>query len=144
LFLIPAMSLAGVPPLSGFWAKFVLIQATVQDGAFIIAAIALMVGLLTLYSMVKIWNEAFWKAPPDAARSAGVIGHRIPVSRRWGTLLPMVSLAAITLSIGFFPEPFLGYSVRAAEQLLNPNAYTNAVLGDTTFTALPEIEERMR
>ena len=30
LFLIPALSLAGIPPLSGFWAKLVLIRASLE------------------------------------------------------------------------------------------------------------------
>src|SRR5690606_32542691 len=67
LFLIPAMSLAGVPPLSGFWGKLAVIRASLEDGAMLLAIVALVVGLLTLYSMVKIWNEAFWKAEPVPA-----------------------------------------------------------------------------
>ncbi len=67
LFLVPAMSLAGVPPLSGFWAKFIVIKSSLDAGHVTLAVVALVVGLLTLYSMLKIWNEAFWKAPPDAS-----------------------------------------------------------------------------
>ena len=63
LFLIPALSLAGLPPLSGFWAKFLVIDATFRAGEHWLAGLALFVGLLTLYSMTKIWMEAFWKKP---------------------------------------------------------------------------------
>src|SRR5690606_11405510 len=64
LFLIPALSLAGIPPLSGFFAKLSLIQAGLGTGYYAIAAAALVVGLLTLFSMTKIWAEAFWKPFP--------------------------------------------------------------------------------
>ena len=62
LFIIPAFSLAGFPPLSGFWAKFVIVQASLEIGEGLVAGIALLVGLLTIFSMTKIWAEAFWKA----------------------------------------------------------------------------------
>ena len=65
LFLIPALSLAGVPPLSGFFAKLALLQAGLATEQYAIVAAALGVSLLTLISMTKIWSEAFWK--PAAA-----------------------------------------------------------------------------
>ena len=65
LFLIPAMSLGGIPPLSGFFAKFALIREGVILDQWTVVFFASAVGLLTLYSMIKIWNEAFWKASPE-------------------------------------------------------------------------------
>src|SRR5690606_23287247 len=63
MFCIPALSLAGLPPLSGFWAKYLVVKPSLDAGNWYLAATALIVGVLTLYSMLKIWNEAFWKAP---------------------------------------------------------------------------------
>lgn len=128
LFLIPAFSLAGMPPLSGFWAKYVLIKASLDVEAYIIAAVALVTGLLTLFSMTKIWAAVFW-TPASAAGAAtervGELG-----SANYVTLLtPICLLAALTLIIGFMPEPFLVFAERAAEQLLDPTAYVEAVLG---------------
>lgn len=128
LFLIPAMSLAGLPPLSGFWAKFVVIKSSLDEGHVALAAVALVVGLLTLYSMVKIWNEAFWKPAPEAGSES---------ARRWNDagatrlamLGPIAALAMITLTIGLATEPFVDFSIRAANQLLDPHAYVEAVLG---------------
>ena len=67
LFLVPALSLAGIPPLSGFFAKFSLVRAGLESEQYWIVAAALAVSLLTLFSMIKIWNEAFWKADPKVA-----------------------------------------------------------------------------
>ncbi|MDU8944830.1 Na+/H+ antiporter subunit D [Ovoidimarina sediminis] len=126
LFLIPAFSLAGFPPLSGFWAKYVLVAAALEDEGWIIAGVALVVGLLTIFSMTKIWAEAFWKAHPE-----GVDPELRCLDRetRNHLLLPVAGLAAMTLVIGFFPEPFVAFAKEAAGQLLDPSAYLAAVLG---------------
>lgn len=127
LFLVPALSLAGLPPLSGFWAKFVVIKASLDAGHGVLAATGLVVGLLTLYSMLKIWNEAFWKAAPEGStRHADAAWQADPALRR-AMLAPVVALAAVTLTIGFCSEPFVEFSLRAGVQLLDKSAYIAAV-----------------
>ncbi|MCG3212053.1 MAG: Na(+)/H(+) antiporter subunit D [Anaerolineae bacterium] len=122
LFLIPAFSLAGVPPLSGFWAKFALIRAGIDTHSYIVVAAALVVSLLTLFSMTKIWAEVFWKADPnpDSAEDQ-------PLTSLTYYLVPVITLALITVVIGLFAQPFFAVAVRAAEQLLNPAEYIQAV-----------------
>lgn len=126
LFLIPAFSLAGFPPLSGFWAKFLLIKASLDIGAYIIAATALAVGLLTIYSMTKIWTEAFWKPHPGGIEPSPAL---LDGRTRAMLLLPIATLAAMTIAIGFFPDAFVAYAERSAAQLLTPNDYVRAVTG---------------
>ena len=70
LFLLSAFSLVGVPPTSGFWGKFMLLQEAFAQGRFVWGAAALAVGLLTLYSMSKIWLEGFWKPHPGNSPAA--------------------------------------------------------------------------
>ncbi|GAB5467999.1 MAG: Na+/H+ antiporter subunit D [Rhodospirillales bacterium] len=125
LFLIPAFSLAGFPPLSGFWAKLLLIEASLEIEAYLIAGIALLVGLLTVYSMTKIWAEVFWKPHPDGREPRLSLLTR---RERWSLLAPVAALAAMTVGIGLFPEPFVYFAERAAGQLLEPGAYLQAVL----------------
>lgn len=128
LFLIPALSLAGIPPLSGFFAKFIVLRASIEAEAWVVTGIALLVGLLTLYSMIKIWNEAFWKALP-----ATTDGESLQRSRMSGTLLllyaPVVALAFCTLYIGLNGQPIYALAEFSATQLLNPASYIEAVLG---------------
>ncbi|PTM49308.1 Na+/H+ antiporter subunit D [Phreatobacter oligotrophus] len=126
LFLIPALSLAGLPPLSGFWSKFTVIKASFDAGHLALAATGLVVGALTLYSMLKIWNEAFWKAAPDASVDAM---RRFSADRTTRLIMvaPAVALAAITLTIGLAAEPFVDFSMRAAGQLLDKSVYIDAV-----------------
>ncbi|GAB4422197.1 MAG: Na+/H+ antiporter subunit D [Anaerolineae bacterium] len=125
LFLIPALSLAGIPPLSGFWAKFTLVRAGLEVEQYAIVITALGVGLLTLFSMTKIWAEAFWKEKPET-------GHEdAPQMGQTGLLLvlPIIILAVITVTIGLVTEPVFRLASQAAEQLLNPADYIQAVLG---------------
>ncbi len=132
LFLVPALSLAGVPPLSGFWAKLLVIRSSLEAGAWLLAAVALTVGLMTLFSMIKIWNEAFWKAAPE------------PMERRpqattevFATFAPIVLLAATTLLIGLWTEPFMALSLAAADGLLDREGYIAAVVGPTATAGIP-------
>ena len=138
LFLVPAMSLAGIPPLSGFWAKFVVIKSSIDAGHVVLAAVALVVGLLTLYSMLKIWNEAFWKKPPAGSEGLRQQWLASPASRA-AMLLPIAALAGITLTIGVAAEPFVEFSIRAANQLLEPHAYLEAVLGASPAPPAPPL-----
>ena len=122
LFLVPAFSLAGFPPLSGFWAKLILIRAGLEAGAYPIVAVSLVVGLLTIYSMTKIWRAAFWKPHP--------VGLPARAGANLRTLYaPAFALAALTLVIGFWTAPFYNAAVTAAEGLLEPETYVAAVLG---------------
>jgi multicomponent Na+:H+ antiporter subunit D len=140
LFLIPALSLAGMPPLSGFWAKFAMIKAGLQAEQYLVVAAALAAGLLTLMSMIKIWNEAFWKPAPE-------VGHRkeSPPTGKLTTrqllllLGPITLLALITVAIGLQPQLLFNVAEGAAAQLLDSKAYTQAVLA-VSQASLPPID----
>jgi multicomponent Na+:H+ antiporter subunit D len=123
LFLVPALSLAGLPPLSGFFAKYILIRAGVEAEAWWVVTVALVVGLLTLYSMVKIWGEVFWKAQPAETTPERAVGGNTPLYLSIGTL------AIMTLAIGIGGQGIYALAERASEQLLNPQGYIDAVLG---------------
>jgi multicomponent Na+:H+ antiporter subunit D len=123
LFLIPALSLGGMPPLSGFFAKLPLVQAGLGTGQYAIVAIALAVGLLTLFSMTRVWAEAFWKPTPDDAATGPTTGGLTPL------LLPIGALAALTVTIGLGAEFVFELARGAADQLLDREGYVRAVLG---------------
>jgi len=125
LFLVSALSQAGVPPLSGFLAKLMVIRAGLAIGEYALVAAALGVGILTLYSMTKIWTEAFWKDPPVEAPADGA---NRPAAIPWLLLGPVILLTAMTIGLGLFPEFFVQLTREAAEQLLDRTAYIRAVL----------------
>lgn len=124
LFFIPAFSLGGIPPLSGFWAKFAVVKAGIGIESWGAVTAALLVGVLTLYSMTKIWAEAFWKQQPDAV----AVEVPKPVGHLAWMVIPIAVLSISTIVIGLFGEPLFAFSERAAAQLLDPQGYISAVL----------------
>jgi multicomponent Na+:H+ antiporter subunit D len=129
---VAAFSLAGMPPLSGFFAKLILIKAGIEAESYAIVATAVVVGLLTLFSMTKIWSEAFWKGPSEGDGRADDGTHR-PAALRAPTPAMIgvcAALAAVTVLVGVFAGPVFGLAQRTADELLDPDRYIGAVLGD--------------
>jgi multicomponent Na+:H+ antiporter subunit D len=124
LFLVPALALAGLPPLSGFFAKLALIKAGLEISQYTIVAISLGVGLLTLFSMMKIWNEVFWKPAPHATEN----NLEMPTDL-YIRLIPIGFLASMTVLMGIFAGPVFALALQAGNQLMNPMLYIQAVFG---------------
>ncbi len=120
LFAIPALSLAGLPPFSGFVAKLGLVEAGLAIGQPWIVAVSLVVSLLTLLSMAKIWTGAFWG--PVGSREVAAT-HGRPLAMTAGT----VALVVVSLAVGFAARPILDVAVVAADQLLD-GTYVSVVL----------------
>jgi len=123
LFIIPAFALAGVPPLSGFFAKLMLIKAGFDDGKYLITAVAIFTGLLTLYSMIKIWNEAFLKKQPETVTAQNNIKKL-----KYFEYLPSVILGLASVFMGLFAARFFALTIKAASQLTDPMFYIENVL----------------
>jgi multicomponent Na+:H+ antiporter subunit D len=123
LFLVPALSLAGLPPLSGFLAKFAIVRAGLDEGRYLGVAVAIVVSLLTLVSMVKIWVGAFWGDVEPVDR-VGVVGllRRQPLMALGTTIVVAASLA-----IAFAAGPFYEFAAKAARQTLDVASYVSAV-----------------
>jgi multicomponent Na+:H+ antiporter subunit D len=126
LFLLPALSLAGIPPLSGFVAKLALVQAGFGIEQWAYAGIALAVSLLTLVSMTKIWNGVFWGEPEEPPPHAEAVEGRLRAPRLMTgstALMVGVSLAFVVVA-----GPLYDLSERAATLLLDRTDYIQAVL----------------
>ncbi len=121
LFLIPALSLAGIPPLSGFFGKLILARAGFEVQEYLIVGVALAVGLMTLYSMSKIWVHAFLEPTPEA--------DSVRPDQKVGILyVPVVFLVLLTVAISIHPAPLVDLATSAADELTNTDRYINAVL----------------
>lgn len=115
---VPMMALAGLPPFSGFWPKFALIQAASAHENWFLVIGMLFTGFLTLYSMAKIWSEVFLKEPPTQADGTpGIIFNDEKPPSKYG---PAVLLCIITLLIGIAPAWLSSLADRSAKQL-TPN-----------------------
>ena len=85
LFLVPALNLAGIPPMSGFLGKVGLFTAGVEEGtplALTVVAAGALTSLLTLYAVARAWNLAFWRTPRVAAAGIGSVGEVVPDEQR--------------------------------------------------------------
>jgi multicomponent Na+:H+ antiporter subunit D len=111
LFLVAGFSLVGIPPSSGFWGKFLLIQESFVQGRYVWGGLALAVGVLTLYSMVKIWLEGFWKPHPDGAAAA------VSGSNPAAAYAVVLVLVALLLAMGLYPEPLIRFTDAATVHL---------------------------
>jgi multicomponent Na+:H+ antiporter subunit D len=128
MFLVSALSLAGIPPLSGFISKFALIDAGVAAGEYEVVGVALVVSLLTVFSMIRIWGGAFWSPPESGATE---VPPR-PVNRGGGPLLmvvPTAVLVACSLAVAAAAGPLYTLSERTARDLLDRESYIIEVLG---------------
>jgi multicomponent Na+:H+ antiporter subunit D len=126
LFLIAALSLAGIPPLSGFVGKLALVSAGFDAQQYAIIAVSLAVSIGTLFSMVKIWNGVFWgdaEEPTPAILSGAAV--RTPALMTFAT----VALVGLTVAIAIGAGPIYALCERAAADLLDNTAYLEAVNG---------------
>jgi multicomponent Na+:H+ antiporter subunit D len=126
LFLLPALNLAGIPPLSGFVGKLALVQAGLDGRHNVIVGVALFASLLSLYSLLKIWTGAFWKRPP--VDMPPIPGDASSAGGPWLMVAPTAILAIVSIGMTLAAGPLYAFSERAAADLLDPSAYRHVVL----------------
>ena len=129
LFFVAAMSLVGLPPLSGFFGKWVLIRESLQYAphpvwGYLLAASAVATGGVTLLAMLRAWGGGFWSAAPvDAPRVE-------PRPALAGGLAAAAMLVAVAVALGLFTGPALRVIDVAAAGVVHPQPYVRAVLGE--------------
>jgi multicomponent Na+:H+ antiporter subunit D len=120
LFLLQALSLAGLPPLSGFWGKYAILVVGLEQREFVLVGLAIVASILTLFSMLKIWNAAFWGTSENCQVSVG--------DRRWLQMSRVIAgMVVVSLGIGLGAEGVFRVASRAAAQTLDQDAYARAV-----------------
>src|SRR5690606_20455991 len=97
-----AFSVAGVPPSAGFFGKLDIFRASVADGRNALIVLVIVGGALSLVYMFQFYQHRFWMNGGDEDVS--------PLSSR----LLVLGLAVAIVAIGFWPEPLLALSARAA------------------------------
>jgi len=133
-FFMAAMSISGIPPFSGFIAKFNLLSASIVEDNYLATTAIIVVSIITLMSMLKIWSSVFWDsefAGNDIERtSQGLTLKEIDTSTKVRTTLiaPGLSLALLSLVIGLSPNLLINLSQRAATSLVDIEPYIKAVL----------------
>ncbi|MCA0964812.1 monovalent cation/H+ antiporter subunit D [Salipiger bermudensis] len=141
LFFAAAIGIAGMPPLSGFLGKLLVLDAVrVADYTWLIWAVVLVGSLLTIVGFARAGSLLFWKstsaafagpepAPEEERPPANTIGPMLAAP----SVLALASLAALTI----FAGPVSRHMEATAEQLFDPSAYVTAVLADQEGTKDP-------
>ena len=90
-------SLAGIPPLFGFWAKFVVFQAAVQADLIILAAIGIAASVIGAFYYLKFIKVMFFDEPVGEVEEHSPAGH-------WAVL----AICVLAISpLGYFATPWL-------------------------------------
>ena len=138
LFFVPAMNLAGIPPMSGFVGKFGLLKAAAEVGtplAWIVLVAGVATSLLTLMAMAKVWNRAFWGVTPAEQRRQEADFNDGGFEEPDEDTRPMpplqvgatIGLVLFGLALMVFAGPLYDYA-HAAAVTLRDGSYLNAVL----------------
>ncbi|MBO0609920.1 Na+/H+ antiporter subunit D [Myceligenerans salitolerans] len=138
LFFVPAMNLAGVPPLSGFLGKVGLLEAGVLDGsalAWVLVTGSVITSLLTLYAVIRAWNKAFWQPRPDEQELPEETG--LP----WGMVGPTAALVAVSVALTAVAGPLYDYAEHAARVVMGDAIYVDAVFPDGAPRGTGESDE---
>ncbi|WP_424346613.1 Na+/H+ antiporter subunit D [Kocuria sp. CH-021] len=168
LYLVPALNLGGIPPFSGFLGKAGLLQAGVDQGdglAYALVAGSVAVSLLTLLTLMRVWNRVFLRAPEDAEYPDPILLAPVPAGSRFlltsgavddqagrfagkgdvrlmspSMLGGASALVAVGVALTVFAGPLFQLADNAAENLSRPERYVEAVL-DPASAPRPVVEE---
>jgi len=132
LFFVMAILMAGLPPLSGFIGKLLVVRAALAEPAWPwVVALVLGAGLLSMVALTRTGSVLFYRAEPAAP------GHPTTTRSSAGALVPTFGLLMLSLILLIWAGPILEYGQATAGQLLQPQDYVSAVLGDAPGGNLP-------
>jgi len=136
LFFIPAINLGGLPPFSGFIGKLALFDAAAEVGTplmYILIIGGIVTSLLTLYTLMRAWNLAFWREDDDATEETGVVDRisylgDAPAAADEGArrVIPRIMTAttagmvAVTVALTVFAGPLYSLCASIGDALLTP------------------------
>ena len=112
LMLIFMLSLAGIPPLAGFWGKYFIFLSLISTGHYALAALGVLYSVFGLYYYLKIANAMFMRQPEKGE-------ERLPIS--YGMRVGLGVTAFATVFIGVMPNRFIEMANWALGIAQNPN-----------------------
>src|ERR1022692_606001 len=98
LMLIFMLSLAGIPPLAGFWGKYFIFLSLIESGHYVLASLGVLYSVFGLYYYLKIANAMFMGQVEKGE-------EKLPISLTMRAALALTALA--TLYIGILPNRFI-------------------------------------
>lgn len=126
-FFVGVMAIAGVPPLFGFFAKFLLIKAALEAGYGFLAALAVVLAIATLWYLFAAWQQIFWREGS---------GHPPRVTSRLMKGSGFV-LAGLILAGTILLNPLVDFLMAVEGQLRQPGTYIAAVFREVAQKGVP-------
>jgi multicomponent K+:H+ antiporter subunit D len=129
IFFAAAIAMAGMPPLSGFLGKLLVLDALRDPGVIGWAWTAILVGsLLTIVGFARAGSALFWKSTsidaPAAQANAPVPNDSATVAQVAPVMLTLAALVALAV----FAGPVASYLEQTSAQLFDRSGYISAVL----------------
>jgi NADH-quinone oxidoreductase subunit N len=100
LMLVFLLSLAGIPPLAGFWGKYFIFLSLIQSQHYVLATIAVLFAVIGLYYYLRIANATLVRPAAD----------NVPLVPSFGMKIALGVTALATVAIGIFPNPFIQFA----------------------------------
>jgi multicomponent K+:H+ antiporter subunit D len=123
LFFVTAVTVAGLPPLSGFIGKLMVLEATQQAPVAVVSwSVLLAAALVVIVAVARAGSALFWRTAPGPAATQAV-----PLDRR--SVGAVAGLLACAVGLVLWGGPATSYAWSAARQLADPSGYVAAVLG---------------
>jgi multicomponent K+:H+ antiporter subunit D len=132
LFFLTAIATVGLPPLSGFVGKLLILQTVQVHPAWAsLWTVLLVTSLIAMVGFARAGSIVFWKC--EAAPSAGEPPTHGPGDR--AALCATVAVVAAPALLAGFAGPVMAAMTATAQQLFTPALYIEAVLGGTALAA---------
>jgi multicomponent K+:H+ antiporter subunit D len=128
LFLAYAIAMAGLPPLTGFFGKVMILAAALESPLMApVFAVVLASGLVMVIALARAGSRLFYQSeasPGHPAHHVPVIGHGLPGIAM--VIAPLVLAALMVIGA----RPLTGWLEQTAGQISRPGAYIRAVMPD--------------
>jgi NADH-quinone oxidoreductase subunit N len=108
------LSLAGAPPLAGFFGEFAVAASLAQTGTFWLLALGLLGAVMSAAAALGTVRAIYLQSPPDDSRRAA--GARLPVLTGLSTI-GAIAICVVIGGYGVFANPILGLADQGAEAL---------------------------
>jgi NADH-quinone oxidoreductase subunit N len=115
LMLVFMLSLAGIPPLAGFWGKYFIFLSLIESGHYVLAALGVLYSVFGLYYYLKIANAMFMRQPEKGE-------EKLHVSYPMRAALALTGL--MTIYIGILPDRFIEMVNWALNIAKDPGTHT--------------------
>ncbi len=131
LFFAAAIAMAGMPPLSGFLGKLLILDALRDPGLITWAWSGILIGsLVTIVGFARAGSLLFWKstalARPEGTEPIQSDPHPAPATGQ--EVAPTMMLIGLLVALAVLAGPATDYMQAAAEQLFDPAGYIGSVL----------------